>query len=493
MPSTDELHRKIISYVNANLGGVDPPSADEAAAGTMRDTPPEPRLSEEDAENPMPVAKAPPVDTSKPIGFSPPPTPRASMAPVGDAAFGEAQSADEKSKSMGKLGQAVNAFNERPSNFADYAIGLGRGGKSAAPARNTMYDDQAANGDRAVESLMARRKSAADMATQQSAAAKAASAKDPNSDTAQIYRAALLKFAPDLADQLTTATPEQMERIAPWLEKYAEEATKQKAAKLDPKAGNDESLRALLLSPVYGAALKSKGMTPAMVAGLNGKALEDLVSQLKTDTTNEATVTAGRGSAAIAADRALGNAKNLKAWENELPKNMPPEFVDQLEGLKGSGAALDQFEGNLAKTSTFAGKTGNALGAVGASQGLLGSGAEQGATFEADRERTAIALARGLEGGMARPGNVEIIQHILPHATDSDEVKKQKVAELRAFMQSKQNAFAEAMKGGNYKPVNGGAQSAAKQKPSPGPGYVRGTVDGKPGWVNQGAGEWEPD
>ncbi len=37
-----------------------------------------------------------------------------------------------------------------------------------------------------------------------------------------------------------------------------------------------------------------------------------------------------------------------------------------------------------------------------------------------------------------------------------------------------------------------GAQPAAG-KPSPGPGYVRGNVNGKPGWVNKAAGEWEPD
>ncbi len=30
-------------------------------------------------------------------------------------------------------------------------------------------------------------------------------------------------------------------------------------------------------------------------------------------------------------------------------------------------------------------------------------------------------------------------------------------------------------------------------KPSPGPGYVRGVVNGKPGWVNKAAGDWEPD
>ncbi len=390
---------------------------------------------------------------------------------------------------MARLGQAVTAYTERPTNQLDAIMRMGSGGGgSQQRPHNAMYDEQAANGEGAVAQLGARRKADADIAGQQASAAKAAAAKDPNSETAQVYRSVLLKFAPDLADKLQNATPEQMISIAPWLEKYADESAKKKAA---IKPDEDANRRELILSPVYAADLRKLGMTPEAVAKMSGKGLEGLEAQLKTNTTNAATVEAGRTSAAIGANRALGNAKDLKEWELAQPKNMPPEFVDQYEGLKGSAAALDQFEQNLAKTSSVGGKVGNALGGLGASQGLLGSNAEQGATFEADRERTAIALARGLEGGMARPGNVEIIQRILPHATDSEDVKKQKVEELRTFMQSKQQAFADAMKGGNYKPVNGAATGGAK--PSPGKGYVRGTVDGKPGWINQGAGEWEPD
>lgn len=221
-------------------------------------------------------------------------------------------------------------------------------------------------------------------------------------------------------------------------------------AKLGKGDDGPESLRTLLLSPVYAGALAKKGMSPDAVKGLGEAGLKDLVAQLKTDTTNDATVQAGRESAGINASRGLSNAKDLKVFESNMPKPIPSEMIDQIAGLNGSGAALSQFEQNLGKTEGTAGKIG-ASGLPGASMGIFGAGAEQGATFEGDRKRTAIALARGLEGGMARPGNVEIIEQIMPHATDSDAVKATKMAEVRKFIDSKRSALDQAMKQGNYK------------------------------------------
>lgn len=132
--------------------------------------------------------------------------------------------ADAKSKrSNSMLGQAVTDFTERPTNLLDYAQRLGGGGVSAPPAKNKTWEQNAAEGDRAISDLEQRRTSDAGLTKSRTMADLAAEKKDPNSQTAQTYRSVLVKFAPDLAEQLKNATPEQMERIAPWLEKFAAE------------------------------------------------------------------------------------------------------------------------------------------------------------------------------------------------------------------------------------------------------------------------------
>lgn len=388
-----------------------------------------------------------PPDTSKPLGYS----------GTEDTELRGLQDKAASDRRMGELGKAVTAFQERPTNQLDAIQQLG-GVHPSARQHSTLWDNAGAEGDKAVSDLMERRKSEAGMATAQTAKLDAAKMADPNSDESKFAQSLVAKYAPGV--DVTGKSAAQIGKFAP----FVIEAMKQNGEAVKEagkgKGNEDADRRALILSPVYAADLKKIGMTSEQVNGMSGKALEGLEAQLKTNTTNAATVEAGRASASIAAARSLGNAKDLKEWENNLPKNMPPEFVDQLEGLKGSDAAIAQFEKNLGKTSTLMGKAGNALGGLGASQGYLGKEAGQGATFEGDRQRSAIALARGLEGGMARPGNVEIIEKILPHANDGDEVKAQRLQELKDFMDSKKKAFGEAMQGGNYKPVKTGEKAA---------------------------------
>ncbi len=177
----------------------------------------------------------PPIDTSKPLGSTQ------------DTELRDLQSKAADERKGSELGQAVTAFTERPTNFLEYAMRVGGGGTSAPPRHNPLWDGSK-DGDRAVSDLMARRQSEAGMAAQKAAQQRAAEAKDPNSDTAKTYRATLLKFAPDLSDQLASATPEQMEKIAPWLEKYASEnsgllksrsAAEQRAAEDAAKQGHE--------------------------------------------------------------------------------------------------------------------------------------------------------------------------------------------------------------------------------------------------------------
>ncbi len=224
------------------------------------------------------------------------------------------------------------------------------------------------------------------------------------------------------------------------------ETDKNNREKPDAKALGADGLRQLLRSPTYIAKVKAEGVDPSTFDTMSEEALKKQVDHYE----NEAKNASGERSAAMNQTRALGNAKDLKTFESNMEKPIPNEMIDQLAGLNGSEAAIRQFEGNLGKTSGVAGKIG-ASGVPGASMGVLGKDAEQGSTFEGDRKRTAIALARGLEGGMARPGNVEIIEQIMPHATDSDAVKKTKMDEVRKFIDSKRAALNEAMRQGNFK------------------------------------------
>lgn len=143
-------------------------------------------------------------------------------APARDTELEGLQADAKKRRSFSQLGQAVADFTERPTNLLDYAQRLGGGGVSQAP-KTKMWQENAAEGDRAIEDLATRRKSEAGMETQQATRAASADDNDANGQTAQTYRSVLVKFAPELSEKLATATPKQMRAIAPWLEKFAME------------------------------------------------------------------------------------------------------------------------------------------------------------------------------------------------------------------------------------------------------------------------------
>lgn len=145
-------------------------------------------------------------------------------APMGahDEELAGLQRDAKATRSMSRLGQAVTDFTERPTNLLDYAQRLGGGGVSAAP-KSKMWQENAAEGDRAIADLGQRREADAAMAKSRTLGEMAADDNDPNGQTAQTYRSVLVKFAPDLSEQLKGASPKQMRAIAPWLEKFATE------------------------------------------------------------------------------------------------------------------------------------------------------------------------------------------------------------------------------------------------------------------------------
>ncbi len=158
----------------------------------------------------------PPADLTKPLGAPPMPAP----APQEDTELRGLQDKAASDRRMGEFGKSVTAFTERPTHELDAIQQLG-GVTPSRRGHNPLWDNAGAEGEQAIADLQARRKSEGEMAAGAASKANAADRKDPNSSTAQTYRAVLLKFAPDLAEKLAGANAEQMEKIAPWLESYA--------------------------------------------------------------------------------------------------------------------------------------------------------------------------------------------------------------------------------------------------------------------------------
>lgn len=235
----DEVAADQTASNNDALDAYDPfPSAIAAAEATQKPAAAAPAASAiapsvnvpppVDVPPPAKPAAAPPVDLAGPRPAKP------SAAPPRDLEMEGLQADAKDRRATSQLGKAVTDYAERPINFLDYAQRLGGGGVSAPAPKSTLWQSYEKEGDRALKDMQERRQSESELAAKSAAAGALAEKQDPQSERAKTYRAVLLKFAPDLSEQLDKATPEQMERIAPWLEKYGDEMSKQKAAKAAP-------------------------------------------------------------------------------------------------------------------------------------------------------------------------------------------------------------------------------------------------------------------
>lgn len=216
-PIEEELKRMLQRHVDSGggLDGVDPPDAEQAAAGTWKGDAPQPDpLDLPEGPRPgsvpakvgaavMGAAPKPKLDLSQPLGYRPPK----------DTQLEALQGDAKQRRGEAALGQSVADFTERPTNFLDYAQKLGGGGASAAAPKTQMWKEHAAEGEQNIADLKERR--AAD-----GAMASTAEDSDPASPTAQTYRSVLVKFAPDLEEKLKGANAKQMRAMAPWLEKF---------------------------------------------------------------------------------------------------------------------------------------------------------------------------------------------------------------------------------------------------------------------------------
>ncbi len=249
--------------------------------------------------------------------------------------------------------------------------------------------------------------------------------------------------------------------------------------KTDPKAGNDASLRELLLSPAYSGALTEKGVTPETVAKLTGKGLEDLVAQLRTDTTNEATVAAGRASSAIAAVRSEEYRRRAKEAEDarKAAEGMPPgvESINNNATDKDKEALKLALEGHAdlkRLTAEYRAVLGKAKG-MGGLERMTGDYRRQ-----LDRIQSEMTIAAKNAGGLGQitAGDQGLIDSIRPDATTPWSVFRDQQSfetQLKGLENWAENKVHAGMEARGFR------RSATKGQPAPGGTVnVRRTKDG---------------
>ncbi len=387
-------------------------------------------------------AKPPPaVDTSKPLGFH-------------DDAMESAVASDRHSGAMGDLGKAVTAFTERPSNELDAIQQLG-GVHPSARQHNPIWDKTEGT---AVADLTRQRTSAANSAA-------AAEKKDPNSTTAKTYRAVLKKLAPDL--QLEGATADQIEKMVPWIEKFAAE--------------NADALKAQL-------------------AAANKKEADARHDKEHAETAADRRLTHADAQANAAAMRGLA-ADRMKTEAEAKDQAGAQHLGDKAGEGQSAARALDDIDATIAKSP-------DDIPGVGKYKSMVPDFlkptvlSDEGMSVRNNARDVLGILLHKRSGAAVSPAELSRYEQMYG-LNGSDSQFKEGMARMRRDYASELAATQAGVSSGakqKFKAAGGSLAediaakgSPATGKPSPGAGYVRGTVDGKPGWVNQDAGEWEPD
>ena len=148
-----------------------------------------------------------------------------------------------------------------------------------------------------------------------------------------------------------------------------------------------------------------------------------------------------------------------------------------ITGIDDFSAALGQYAAHPGPETrdTVVAKANGVGGALNTAQG-------QGAMSEGEKKEMAAAL--GVD--VLSPAGISAF--ISSMEGDKGQAAQTITRRARAVRQS----MIEMAKG-NLKSKNYDFEAPKGAKPSPGPGYVRGKVNGKPGWINQTKNDWEPD
>lgn len=115
------------------------------------------------------------------------------------------------------------------------------------------------------------------------------------------------------------------------------------------------------------------------------------------------------------------------------------------------------------------------------------------AEYKAAAQRAMQGVGKIFEGGKLAAGDETKYRQMLPRPGDSAKIARQKVLDSQDFLRSLVSNRIATLRKAGYNVPDVVAPAGGASKPSPGPGYVRGKVDGRPGWINQAKNDWEPD
>lgn len=392
-------------------------------------------------------AADPLVEKMKSIGWAPA---DGAKGPDWDALQKGLQDAEHRAESTRAINAALHAVAPRfegPANAGAEDIAAARAPLEVAKERQA-FEHQRMLADQA---LLEQRKKA-----ERDDAKSAESARQR-----EIFRLRFPGVNPKSLDQMSAAELEELTKSQIPLEKDASEErrTKEKeatAAKLKAEALADR--KKLMLSQYPEHAAEINALNDLGDAQTFQTALEGRLGRTETQAAGEK----ARGETRAHEDaarkeseafqrsqqaRAEAFQKSMKEWE-ATHRPMSSEQATQLEGINKSDEVLKTFDDALNEVGTPEGKAGAALGKLGGMVGL------KGADFPAARHGAATLLARGMEGGTAKPGNVEMLEAMLPEASDSDDIKAKKMDRMRKFQADNADAFQRTLMQGGFRPLN---------------------------------------
>lgn len=378
------------------------------------------------------TAAKPKVDLSAPLGYRPP-------APAKDAELAGLQADAKKRRGEAAIGQAVADFTERPTNFLDYAQRLGGGGVSAPPPKNTGPAQHAAEGDRAIEDLEARR-----------VADARADENDPHGETANTLRLVFAHIAPDLAEKLANATPKQMRAIAPWAERFAQ----QNADALKQQAAASEKAR---------LEKKRDDERAASAATAARNRAEDVADRRANTEATLDLARAGFGIRKAENDRAAAKAAADAAEKAKGHPTSAAALTDLADAETAIGALtpLGQKFQDLDMSSTASKASATATDVL----GLQGTDA---AEYKAAALLAMQGVGKIMEGGKLAAGDEVKYRQMLPRPGDSEAIAAQKIKDTQTFLRSLVNERVKVLRkaGYNVPDVGGSPAPSAAAAPS---------------------------